>query len=180
MQLNDKFSKWEEVQPNDFKPSTVGSMTGRGVFFDYGVGSWPGKVDTYFDPYVAGVWNAYRAARLLLIDLILQLTGIIDDDKDHDAELDAVLHVLEDMLSSIPYHLAEDVHIFLRDADSNSSIANPGRSVGGLLLMHSMHVVSNLLIINPQIRTYMKKRLVWMKQNMGIGLASILANVGIF
>jgi len=71
MALDRDFATWQRAQVNDFKPRTVSHVTQEQAASNRGVGYWPGRVDTYFDLYVAGVWNTSRTARFLLINLIL-------------------------------------------------------------------------------------------------------------
>ncbi len=70
--------------------------------------------------------------------------------------------------------------VFIRDVGKNAAAAmNPGRSVGGLLLMHTIYVASNLSIVPQQIRLYLKDCLEWIGMYMGIGQASLFAKVRI-
>ena len=143
------------------------------------IGYWPGKVDMYFDLYVAGVWNICRTARVLLIDLILKLSKMLQDDNNHSIEHQDALRLVEDIVSSIPFHLAEDLQVFLRDMECKNTVAmmKPGRPVGGLLLMHPIYVASKLSIVPLQLQEYTRECLEWITLYMGIGQASLLAKV---
>ncbi|CRG91778.1 hypothetical protein PISL3812_08830 [Talaromyces islandicus] len=139
------------------------------------VGYWPGKIDTYVDHYIAGVWNTYRAARLGLLNLILDLSGETEDTKPRDMEFAHVQELVADMLASIPYHLTEDLHAFSGNTKTQSEITNPGKAIHGLLLMHAVYITSNLPIVDPHARAYFKDCLLWIGEHMGIGQASFLA-----
>ena len=78
-----------------------------------GVGYWPGRVDIYFDLYVAGVWNICRTARLLPINMILRLSRLLNDNQNNTRKQQEALRLVEDIVSSIPFHLAEDLSAFL-------------------------------------------------------------------
>ena len=187
--LDQAFAKWQETQVEDFNPWIVGHVSQVQAGSKLGVGYWPGRVDTYFDLYVAAVWNISRTARVLLINVILKLSGILNDNQDHTREHQDVLRLVEDIVSSIPFHLAEDLHVFLREmghvavgkADiekkNAAAILNPGRPVGGLLLMHPIYVASKLSIVPQQMREYMSECLEWIAEHMGIGQASLFAKV---
>ena len=150
-----------------------------------GVGYWPGRVDTYFDVYVAGIWNTSRTARLLLLDLVLKLSTILNDSHENRSGYQDTLRLVEDMASSIPFHLAEDIQVFLRGLENGNAMGkknalatiNPGRPVGGLLLMHPLYVVSKLPIVPQQSREYLGDCLEWIAKHMAIGQASIFAKV---
>lgn len=178
--LDGVLQAWERSQDSDSRPSTIGHIEGRNFGSSYEVAHWPGRVDSYFDPSVASIWNVYRVARLLLIELVFKLSYEIDDDRDHDMEHDNVLHLLEDILASIPYQLVEDVHTFVRDVNNGDANVEPGRAVSGLLLMHALHLVSNLSIVNPWVCNYLKSCLAWIGQHMGIRKAALLAKVRSF
>jgi hypothetical protein len=80
--------------------------------------------------------------------------------------------------ASIPYYLAGDLQVFL-----NQTLASgvgykamiPGPSVGGLLLMHTLYMVSNMSVVDPALKVYLKDCLAWIGQNMGIGQATMLS-----
>ncbi|KAK0516280.1 hypothetical protein JMJ35_000883 [Cladonia borealis] len=182
--LDQAFVRWEQARAEDFKPWEVGQVSG-GQEAKLGVGYWPGRVDTYFDLYVAGVWNTYRAARLLLLDLVLKLSTILNDGHMHGSGYQETLRLVEDMVSSIPFHLAEDIQVFLRGLENGYGVGKknvlatiePGRPVGGLLLMHPLYVVSKLSIVPQQLREYLRDSLEWIAKHMAIGQASIFAKI---
>ncbi|RFU24955.1 hypothetical protein B7463_g11385, partial [Scytalidium lignicola] len=56
--LEQRFAYWQDSRVREFKPTTVAHIDNhqQGVS-EISAGFWPGKVDTYFDLYVAGVWK---------------------------------------------------------------------------------------------------------------------------
>lgn len=179
--LDQSFANWQEAQVEDNKPCTIGHVSQGQAGSKLAMGYWPGKVDTYFDLYLAGVWNISRTARILLIDLILELSQVLNDNNNQIREHEVALGLVEDMVSSIPFHLEESLQVFLRDMDKEkkTAVVNPGRSVGGLLLMHPIYVASKLSIVPQQMREYLEDCLEWIATYMGIGQASLLAKVGV-
>ena len=179
--LDQAFAKWQEAQVKHLQPWTVGHVSQKPAGLELGVGYWPGRVDTYFDLYVAGAWNTSRTARVLLISLIFKLSKILNDNNDYSRERQDALYLVEDIVSSIPFHLAEDLQVFLRgvEKENTATVMNPGRPVGGLLLMHSIYVASKLSIVPRQMREYLRDCLEWIAMNMGIGQASLFAKVRI-
>ena len=182
--LDQAFANWQEARSIDFRPWTVSSVNPLQAGSKIEVGSWPGKVDMYFDLYVAGVWNTARMARILLLDLILKLSNAFNGNHNYSREhQDSLrgdaLRLVEDMISSIPFSLAEDLHTFLQDRGKEDTQAKmqPGIPVGGLLLMHPIYIVSRLSIVPEKMRDYMRACLDWIGTKMGIGQASVFANV---
>lgn len=177
LELDRAFSTWEQTREKSFHPCTVFHIEDGHDLSRCHVGLWPGKVDTYFDLYISAVWNLYRTSRLFLVDLILKLSNALNDSRSPDMENEVAASLIDGMLSSIPFHLTEDLHSFSREVHNSTSIKNSGRAVGGLLLMHSISVTSHLDIVNHPTQKYLKRCLEWIAENMGIGQASILAQV---
>lgn len=102
-----------------------------------------------------------------------------------DAEIDPLIweeaqKLTLDIVSSIPYYLAEDVQVFLNQAlssDIASKAIIPGPPVGGLLSMHTLYMVSKLSVVDPVLKDYLKDCLAWIGRNMGIGQATMLSEV---
>ena len=178
--LDQAFAKWQEAQIGHLKPWTVGHVSQRHLVSKPEVGHWPGKLDAYFDLYVAATWNTSRTARILLINLIIKLSKTLNPDGTYDREHQDSLRLVEDIISSIPFHLAEDLSLFTREIESGNPapVLQPGRPVGGLLLLHSIYVASKLHIVPWQMREYMQHCLEWIATAMGIGQASLFAKVG--
>lgn len=178
--LDSAFVAWEAAHERDFYPNTIFHIreSSESMRTHYPVGLWPGKVDTYFDHYIAGIWNLYRASRVSLQDIILKFSDVLNDGRSLEAENMVADFLVEDMLSSIPFHLTENLHDFSREITKGvNNIHNPGRSIGGLLLMHSIMATSHLEIVDVKIRIYLRDCLRWIGEHMGIGQASILAEV---
>lgn len=182
--LDQAFANWQETRSRDFRPWTVSSVSQPQAESKLEVGYWPGRVDMYFDLYVAGVWNTARMARVLLLDLILKLSNALNDNHNYshehqDALRGNALHLVEDIISSMPFSLAEDLQVFLQDRAKENTVAKmqPGIPVGGLLLMHPVYIVSRLSIVPEKMREYMRDCLEWIATNMGIGQASVFAKV---
>lgn len=176
--LNQRFSDWQDSRSKEFRPTSVAHMYNhwQGVS-EISAGFWPGRVDTYFDLYVAGVWNIFRAARLLLISLIIKLSAILGDTDDLSWHIHRARSIAQDIASSIPYHLTDDLYAFLNEFGTSMEIRDPGRFLGGLLLIHPLYVASHTPILSEEIRKYMHRCLEWIGSNMGLGQASLLAKV---
>lgn len=177
LELDRAFKAWEETRESSFCPTISFHIQDIGDFTRCQPALFPGKVDTYLDIYTSAVWNVYRASRLLLLDLIVKLSTKINDGRSPDTEDEVAASLISEMISSIPFHLVEDLHVFSREIHTSTTIKNPGRAVGGLLLMHSISITSHLDIVDSSTQQYLKKSLRWIAENMGIGQASILARV---
>ena len=174
--LEKDLAEWQSHRDSNFNPRVVGQVNQSSDGSRPSVGYWPGKAEAYFDPYVAGVWNTSRTARLLLISLILKLSSVMNDTASNTYPHKEALVLVEDIIASIPYHLAGDLLSFLNESKRGKPL-EPGRPVGGLLLMHPIYVASTLLIVPQGMQEYLKDCLSWIAINMGIGQASVFAKV---
>ncbi|KFY44171.1 hypothetical protein V495_03599 [Pseudogymnoascus sp. VKM F-4514 (FW-929)] len=171
--LYHQFEHWQATQPEILTPRPLGHIAASPNGSTPAAGKWPGRVDTYFDYYIAGVWNTSRAARLLLLDLIVALSDALDEGENHTYERTKAARLLEDMMSSIPYHLTDDLTSFISGGPEGE--LKPGRAVGALLLMHPVFVASRVSTVGGEMREYLQECLVWIAANMGIGQAARLA-----
>lgn len=176
--LSRQFANWQVTQPNVLNPRLLGHIPVIPHGSGPRAGAWAGRVDTYFDHYIAGVWNISRAAQLLLLDIILALSDALNDGEDHGRERSEAARLVEDIVASIPYHLTDDLRSFIDGGEERE--LKPGRAVGGLLLMHPVFVASRVGTVDAEMREYLQKCLVWIAENMGIGQAARFAKVSGF
>ena len=105
---------------------------------------------------------------------------MLNDNDSYILEQQDALTLVEDITASIPFHLVENLQLFLRDTQDENAAARkikPGRPVGGLLLLHPLCIASKLSIVPPALQNYTRECLEWIATNMGIGQASLLAKV---
>jgi len=155
------------------------------------VGYWPGTVSSYYDrksclhstipvptcwrntAYVASIWNSYRKACLLVLNIILSCEHRINNDTSIQKDVAALT---EGIVSSIPYLLATDLQAFVEHATAGSKIV-PGRLVGALLSMYTLYVLSTLPMVEEKLKVYIRGCLEWIGRHMGIGQATLLSKV---
>lgn len=175
--LDRRFVQWEDSRVTELKPTLVAHTRPCDYGPDIEVGHWPGRVDTYFDLSIAGVWNVFRGARLLLTVLIVKLADTRDaNGSSADHILDAI-DIVKDIIASIPYHLMSNIYVFLDEKGATNETRNTGKILGGLLLMHPLYVASRVPFLPNSMRDYLRKCLMWIGSNMGIGQATFLAKV---
>ncbi|RDL35209.1 uncharacterized protein BP5553_07140 [Venustampulla echinocandica] len=174
--LDQRFAMWEETRVDLFKPTVIGHVRPGRYESEVQVGAWPGKVDTYFDLYVAGVWNIFRTARLLLVALIIELSNSLAEYDSCTDHIRTANRIAQDMVASVPYHLADNLQVFLNEKETSGGITDPGRFLGGLLLMHPLYVVSKMPFLSETLRKYFRSCLLWIGSEMGVGQATLFAN----
>jgi hypothetical protein len=108
-------------------------------------------------------------------------TSILSQDAEIDPSIWAEAQKLAlNIAASIPYFLTKNVREFVDQAlafDATPKAMTPGPAVGGLLITHTIYIASNLSVVEPAMKMYLKECLSWIGQNMGIGQAAMLSEV---
>jgi hypothetical protein len=178
--LYSRFTKWQDSRATELNPTRIGIIYENGCETQVAVGHWPGKVDTYFDLCVAGTWNIFRTARLLLIALIMKLSVASSDTGSCVDFVQDANSIAEEMIASIPFHLADNLHVFLGELSTSADIPETGRTLGGFLLIHPLYVASRMAFLSGPVRDYLRRCLAWIGSRMGIGQAALFSSVSRF
>ena len=139
--------------------------------------------ETNLAVYVAAVWNTYRRARLKLLDVLFQCGNRLHADKVPYEETKECIHlrkvtaeITNDLCASVPFLLFSNLQGHVEDRETPLS---PAMALGGLMLIYPLHIASLMPLIPNIQRQWMKGRLRWIGKVMGIGQATILAEVGL-
>lgn len=174
------FSHWSTNQDASWKPNIVGHITQKDAESSSCPFARAGAVHSYFDIYVAAVVNTYRKTYLMLLGILIRLTSRIKGTVQTDAvtRWERQAHTLiNDIIASIPYHLADNVHDYERTILWSNSSPRIGRAVGGLLLLHPLFVLATCSIVPSPIHAYVAKCLAWIGSIIGIGQATLMSKV---
>lgn len=138
------------------------------------------------------VWNAYRKCRILLLNFISTCTDRLGDDDESPGVSDSypqrnptkeVRELSEATAASIPFLIYQNPAALLVQSTDLGGLTSkrerlrPGSAYGGLLLMHILYVVSRLPIVSEPTRKSFSGALAEIGSLMGIGQASLLADV---
>jgi len=128
--------------------------------------------------YISTIWNTYRKVRLMIIDVIISCASKLNMRNSFQPQVSTAQDLVDDIAASLCFHLCADVPDLVRNAESGAPFClTPGKSLGGLLLMHPLFIVSGLSITKVQQRRNMREALVWIADQMGIGQAQSLLKV---
>ncbi|OCL02966.1 hypothetical protein AOQ84DRAFT_303720 [Glonium stellatum] len=177
--LDQEFSSWSAGQTAEWQPRSIGTIRGDQTRSWQSANFWPGNIDTYFDLYVAAVWNTYRKTHLMILDIIVRCLKRLEGNEIRTREQEEVQRLAEGIAASVPYHLTEDLQGYIQGIQAGSDTMIPGKPVGGLLLLHPLYVVARSSVVSPQLQAYMSECLEWIGKNMGIGQATLLSNASI-
>lgn len=115
----------------------------------------------------------------MTLDIIIRCSKRLQGSDIQLQEQKKADKLTEEIAASIPYHLTDDLQVYVQELQTGSGIMIPGRPVGGLLLLHPLYVAARLSIVSPQLRDYMSGCLAWIGKNMGIGQATLLSNASV-
>jgi hypothetical protein len=128
--------------------------------------------------YISTIWNTYRKVRLMIIDVIISCASKLNIRNSFHSHMSTAQDLVDDMVASLCFHLCADVPDLVRNVESGAPFClTPGKSLGGLLLMHPLFIVSSLSITKVQQCHNMREALVWIANRMGIGQAQSLLKV---
>ncbi|EED14960.1 conserved hypothetical protein [Talaromyces stipitatus ATCC 10500] len=174
------FSQWDTNLDTSWQANTIGYVTEAEAQASSCPFCWHGAVHSYFDVYVAAVMNTYRKTYLMLLEALIRTASHINPvnhadtitNWTHEARL-----LADDIVASVPYHLTSNLRDYLRTITSQKGTPRIGRSVGGLLLLHPLYVLSTSSILHPPMQSYVKSCLAWIGQYMEIGQGTLMSKV---
>ncbi|KAF2665556.1 hypothetical protein BT63DRAFT_428514, partial [Microthyrium microscopicum] len=137
---------------------------------------WPfGRIDVYADIYVSTVWNMYRQVRLRVIDTIINCASKLGMKSSLHSLISTAHDLVDDIAASLCFHLCADAPGLVRNAETGAPLClAPGKSLGGLLLIQPIFIVSCLSLTPRKQRLRMNEALSWIADQMGIGQARLL------
>ncbi|RFU23778.1 hypothetical protein B7463_g12560, partial [Scytalidium lignicola] len=172
MELDKEFAEWAINQPQEWLPVTVSEYPMPSIEFMFHGNR---NIDTYFDLYVAAVWNTYRKTHLLALDVIYRCMRWLGNGQTTYLELKAK-RLADEIAASIPFHLQTSLPTYTQQTRGPKEPSQFGKPVGGLFLLHPLWVVSISSIIPSEICTCMREWLKWIGLNLGIQQALLLAD----
>ena len=179
--MNDEFQTWEaeayklyqyhtfnmtEFWQNDIPRGTQGAA----------------KLYTYNALSVACLWNNYRTSRNYLLRLLIRISARLSSEEssfpmskpteDSTIELrNQSLALADDVCASVPYVLGE--------VDEDANLQDPRRSkaVGGLFLLWPLGSLLHLDYLPPEQITWIKERVAYIRDALGIHQARAILNL---
>lgn len=150
----------------------------------------PGRVDIYNDFWIASVYNVARTTRLYLGSIIVRCAAWICSPVDYRTtpEYASVSRIcadtISDIIASVPYHLGW--HIKRRDLFKNHALSGFAcgeddglKGLGGYFLTWPLATVVSQDYATDNQRAYVKGRLTYIADGLGIKYGHILSQVSV-
>ncbi|KAK1761504.1 hypothetical protein QBC47DRAFT_289621 [Echria macrotheca] len=170
---------WVDQQPNDMFNNIAEAE------------AFPGRVDVYPDFVTAGAWNVARISRLILASVGIRIAAWLCSPMDYrtTAEYATWKHICEgtiaEVISSVPYHLGW--HTKQRELFQNSPNLSgfacgeqePFKALPAYLLVWALACLKNHDLTHETQRAWVKARLKFIEEQVGIKYARIINEVDI-
>ncbi|KAF5005706.1 hypothetical protein FDECE_7867 [Fusarium decemcellulare] len=173
--LDRDFVSWSQSQPESWRVTTIGQIPtlhkcpSGNNFLHAGV------IHSYLDLFVAAAWNTYRKSHIMLLDVLLRMRRQLDPQSSATSLQQQASDLVNDLISSIPFHLAARPEDCSQSARHYTKPITPNKPIGGLLLLHPLYAAARSSILHYNDREYLSDCLEWIWENMGIGQARLLA-----
>jgi hypothetical protein len=128
---------------------------------------------------VSYVWNVYRKTHLMVLEIMYKCRQRLELVVTKSAEQMHSQRIAEAIAASIPYHLTADAHKYLQQVRAGSKNIVLGPLVGGLFMLHSLHMAGRCSAVSQELRDYMSSQLMWIGKMMGIGQATLFGQASV-
>lgn len=169
-----EFSSWDQRLPDNWLPEVVPTLKGESLL-------------TYQQMGIAAIWTYYRAVRIILQQLILQLRGtiktLVGDDginnevTQDDIEVRVIRKMITDACRSIPFCFG-DIDARGNSIPSSSEGKPRVRAVYGHSMLWPLWYMLSCGLATPEQSAQLRGALARVGSALGIKLALILVGDG--
>jgi hypothetical protein len=184
--LEREYREWFNSLPTSFSSSLA--------WVDYGVEdtdlstvmSYPGKVETYKELYVAYLYNIARSSQILIWYTILRCVAWLFGDKDYKISPEyneasrQCRELIKGIISSMPYFfiwdsgdIADGIQERLQAHCENASM----KGSSATFLMWPLYIVANSDFATASQRIFARGKLTFVAHHVGINQASLMLQV---
>ena len=188
--LEKSYVDWQESMPPSWQYKTVSWVDIRGGDIASSFHH-PGRVDSYGELWMVYTYNTARASRLFVWTTILRCVAWLADPKDYriTPEYATAARVcsglIEDIVASVPSYFGSNgfSDIYLADRSNYACGSNEKTSPKGLSGVFSMWPLFSAAtsdFATPSQRVFLKGRLKYIADTLGINQAAVLFHVSEF
>lgn len=152
----------------------------------------PGRVDVYRDFYIASVWNMVRVTRLVLASVIVRCAAWVCSPVDYRTTPEyataarTCVDTITDIIASVPYHLGwhlkpERKHLLEKQLSGFACGDDDSlKGLAGYFLTWPLGCVQSQDYTTDAQRSWLKGRLKYIADELGVKYAHILCQVSFF
>lgn len=124
------------------------------------------------------MWNTWRKAYLIHIDILVRLAVALEQDYKIRPYQQRAESLIAGMKASVPYHLTRSPGDYLQCVKTSSNPENlqPNIPINGLSLIYPLYTAARCTFISHADKHYIVNTLNWIGSHMGIGQATTLAH----
>jgi hypothetical protein len=188
--LEKRYIEWQESLPSSWAYKTVSWVDVQGAdttssFYH------PGRIDSYGELWMVYTYNIARSCRLFIWTTILRCVAWLAHPRDYritpeyTAAARVCGHLIEDIVASVPcfFGLNEQNDMCLVDRSNfacGSKDKSSPKTLSGIFSMWPLFVAAASDFATPSQRMFLKGRLKYIADTMGINQATLLVNVSRF
>ncbi|TVY12812.1 hypothetical protein LARI1_G009053 [Lachnellula arida] len=185
-----EYVQWFKSLPPSWRPKFETWLGDRGIGYNYATSeTHPGRIDSYSEMWIAYHQNIARSSRILLHVTILRCVAWLGDMNDYTltpeyAKAQQVCGALiEDIVASCPYFFGwskdrneamVDQSFFACGESGNTDARAGPKALWGIFIMWPIYVAASADFVLPSQRLYLRGRLQYISESMGIHQASVL------
>ncbi|KAG5771836.1 hypothetical protein H9Q72_001771 [Fusarium xylarioides] len=174
--IDDEITYWAYDRPLSWNPEVVGEVWLDPEISEESAFYCAGRVEKYFDIYVATAWNSWRSIHVVYLDHLIHIANSLGQYELVPLYKERIDELAAGIMASIPFHLYQDVEMYIQQVNAGTPLVHSDRLVGGLLLLHPVYALARCTIVDNSTRKYMAKTLKAIGDEMGIRHATILAD----
>lgn len=188
--LDEEFVHWSTSLPDSFTWQTITWDSGFRQRNYFQSETFPGRIDIYQDLCVCSLWNMMRSSRAILASKILRCVAWLSHHTDYRTTLEYAIsskvcrQLITDIIASVPYQLGwqlrhkNDCHqTWPRQSGFACGQDEAEKSLAGILLIWPLACILGLDFTTDDQRTWIKGRLHYIGEHLGIRYASVLTQV---
>jgi hypothetical protein len=157
--------------------------------------SYPGRIDTYQDLSIAGIWNSYRVFRTSMLGVIVRCTAWLTSPQPYQRAPEVlrasqlVSQLVDEICASVPFHLGQSMSKSKNkspDPTGNLPRETEGyhncgpRALGGFFLLWPLTTAATCDSTSLRQRDWILGRLSFISENMGVLQADLASKVRMF
>ncbi|TVY43333.1 White-opaque regulator [Lachnellula occidentalis] len=188
--LEKEYTSWFESLPPKWQPKFETWLGDRDIGYNYATSeTHPGRIDSYSEMWIAYHQNIARSSQILLHFTILRCVAWLGDMNDYTltpeyAKAQQVCRpLIEDIVASCPYFfgwnkdrneaMVDQSFFACGESGNTDAHANP-KALWGIFIMWPIFVAGSADFALPSQRMYLRGRLQYISELMGIHQASVL------